>query len=57
MVIFFRHDSIIKEALCCSGDEIQTQNFDIYNINEVIIQTQKYLYFLHLTSKLFSEES
>ena len=35
----------LKGALCCFEDEIQTQNSDIYNINEVIIQTQKCLLF------------
>ena len=29
-----------KGALCRFGEEIQTQNVYIYNINEVIIQTQ-----------------
>ena len=27
------------------GEEIQTQNVNDYNLNEVIIQTQKYLSF------------
>ena len=31
----------IKEALWSFGEEIQTQHFDIYIINEVIIQTNK----------------
>ena len=35
----------IKGALCNFGEEIQTQNFNVYNINEVIIQNQKYLFF------------
>ena len=30
-----------KSALCSFGGEIQTQNFNIYIIKEVIIQTQK----------------
>ena len=29
----------LKWALCSVGEEIQTQNFYIYSINEVIIQT------------------
>ena len=29
----------IKEALRSFGQEIQTQNFNIYDINEVVIQT------------------
>ena len=33
---------ILKGALCRFGGEIQTQNFNIYNTNEVIIQTQNY---------------
>ena len=33
-----------KGALCSFGEEIQSQNFYIYNINEVIIQT---IYFSH----------
>ena len=28
----------LKGALCSFGQEIQTQNFYIYNINEVMIQ-------------------
>ena len=32
----------IKGVLCSSGEEIQTQNYLIYNFNEVIIQTQAY---------------
>ena len=34
-----------KGAPCGSGEEIQTQNLNIYNINDVIIQTQKYVFF------------
>ena len=29
-----------EEALCNFGEGIQTQNLNIYNINEVIMQTQ-----------------
>ena len=36
-----------KGALCSFGEEIKTQAFIIYNINEVIIQTQKYIFFFH----------
>ena len=32
-----------KGALCRFEGEIQTQNFNIYNIHEVMVQTQKYL--------------
>ena len=32
----------IKVAICSSGEEIQTENFKIYTINEIIKQTQKY---------------
>ena len=35
----------IKGALCSVGEEIQTQNFYIYNIKEVMIQTQEHLSF------------
>ena len=33
----------LKGALCRFGEEIQTLNFNIYSINEVITQTQKSL--------------
>ena len=36
--------------------EIKTQNFNIYNINEVIIQTQMYFFF-NWVNRLFSEEN
>ena len=36
------HHINLKGALCCFGEEIQTQNFNIYNINEATIQTHKY---------------
>ena len=32
-------------ALCNFGEEIQTQNLNIYSTDEVIIQTQKYIHF------------
>ena len=35
------YNPYIKGALCCVG-EIQNQTFNIYNIKEVIIQSQKY---------------
>ena len=35
----------IKGALCSFGDEIQTQNLNIYNIIELIMQQLKYLSF------------
>ena len=42
-----------KGAVCSFGGDIQTQNFYIYNINEVIIQNQ--IYFPHkCINKLFS---
>ena len=34
---------LIKGALCSFGEEIQTQNCNIYNINEVIIQIFSFL--------------
>ena len=34
-----------KGALCSFGEEIKSQNFNIYCIHEVIIQTKKYLFF------------
>ena len=34
----------IKGALCSFGEENQTQNCNIYNINEVIKHTLKYLF-------------
>ena len=34
-----------KGALCRFGEEIQMQNFNIYCINEVIIQTQNIYFF------------
>ena len=48
--------SDFKGALCSSGEEIQTQDFDTYNINEVRIQTQKYLSFYNWVNKLLSEK-
>lgn len=48
----------LKGALCSSKEEIQTQNFYIYSINEVIAQSHKYIYFFHnWINKLFSEET
>ena len=35
----------IKGALCSFGEEIQNQSFNIYDINEARIQSQKYLLF------------
>ena len=45
----------IKRALC--GLKIQTQIFNIYNIDEVKIQTQGYLFLNDWINKLFSEEN
>ena len=39
------------------GEEIKTQNFYIYSINEGIIQTQKFLPFHNWINKLFSAEN
>ena len=36
--------TVFKEALCRFAEEIQTQNFNINNINEIIIQTQQCLF-------------
>ena len=47
---FFTHPFCVGH--CTFRDKIQSQNFNIYNINEVIIQTQK-----HMINKLFSEEN
>ena len=35
----------LKWAPCSSGEEIQTQNFCMYNINDIIMQTQMYSFF------------
>ena len=43
---------LFKEALCSLGEEIQIQNFYIYNINELMIQTQ-----ITQITGLFSEEN
>ena len=40
----FTSQSHPVRALCSFGEEIQTQNFNIYNITEVIIRTHKYIY-------------
>lgn len=37
--------SSVKGALCCFGDETQTQIFNFFNINVIIRQTQTYLFF------------
>ena len=33
----------LKGAICSFGEEIQTQVFNIYKMNEVRTQTQKYI--------------
>ena len=38
---------ISNGALQSFGEEIQTQNFYIYNIIEALTQTQKYIFFFH----------
>ena len=48
----FFHPSNLKGALRCFVKEIQTQDFNIYNINDVMIQT----FFHNCLKKLFSEE-
>ena len=35
----------IKGALCSFGEEIQTQNLNIYNINETVIQNLSILFY------------
>ena len=48
---------VINSECCLSGhyvdfgEEIQTQNVIIYNINQVIIQSQKYVFFFHNFTK------
>ena len=37
--------------MCSFWEEILTQNFHMYNINEVIIQTQKYVLFPQLNKQ------
>ena len=37
--------------------DIQTQNFNIYNINEVIKQTQSTYFFYQRMQTMFSEEN
>ena len=39
------HFKQIKKALWGFGDEIQTWDFNIYSIIEVITQTQRFIYF------------
>ena len=56
---FFRHiqditRTLIKGELCSYGEKIQTHKCNIYNITEVIIQTQKYIFHKGYTS---SEEN
>ena len=51
-------ETSLKEVLCSSGGEMQTQNFNIYDINE---EKQYKLINIHLLhnwiNKLFSEEN
>ena len=49
----FWRDPKVTGALCSFREEIQLQNFNIYNINEEIIQTL----FHNWINKLFSEEN
>ena len=46
---------IVKGALCGFEEEIQPSNFNINNMNEVLIQTQKCVFFHNWMNKLFSE--
>ena len=39
------------------GEEIQTQNFNNYSINEPMVQMQILVFFHNWTYKLFSEEN
>ena len=38
-------DEDVEGALCSCEEEIQSQNFDIYNMNKVMIQNLKYVSF------------
>lgn len=46
----------VDVAPCTFGENIQTKKFNIYTINEVIIQTQKYLFSQNSNSKKLSSE-
>ena len=47
-----RHYKNEKKGTWCNlGEDIQTQNFNIYKMNEVITQTQKYSSFLQLNKQ------
>lgn len=35
----------VKGTLCCFGEDTQHRDFNIYDINEAMQQTQKYLFF------------
>ena len=52
-------EQAIKGALCGFGGDIQTENFNIYNTNEVIIQAHidRSFVFHNWINKLFSEEN
>ena len=45
-VFIYNSNEVVEGALCSFGEETQTQNFNIYNVNKEIIQTEKYLSFL-----------
>lgn len=45
------NDTHFQQALCSFGEEIQTKNIDIYQMNEVITQTQKCLLFYDWLNK------
>ena len=50
------HIHFIKGALCGFGEYIKTQNFNTHIMNEVIIQTQKYVFFLQLNKQAVFRE-
>ena len=43
-----------KGTICSFGEYIKTQDFNIYNTNEVIIQTQKNMYIYILLTEYTS---
>ena len=45
------HPAPLKGHYVDAGEEIQTQKCNIYNVNEVIIQTQKYTFFLYVNKQ------
>ena len=43
---------LLKDALCSFGEENQTLNCNIYNINEVIDQTNELIFIYAITAYL-----